>query len=162
MEFLREYWPVLLLALAVLAILAFILLRPRQRVQLTDNTPVRPHMAYTRPVEGTGIAGEAAAAVSDVASEMIGAPVHRVLEGEELRDDLCKLKGVGPKFAEALRALGFSSFEQIARLTPTEVERIDPQLGPFRGRLLRDRIIEQADYLARNDIDGFEERFGKL
>ena len=119
-------------------------------------------MAYTRPVEGTGIAGEAAAAVSDVAAEVIGAPVHRVLEGEELRDDLCKLKGVGPKFAETLRALGFSSFEQIARLTPTEVERIDPQLGPFRGRLLRDRIIEQADYLARNDIDGFEERFGKL
>jgi predicted flap endonuclease-1-like 5' DNA nuclease len=58
--------------------------------------------------------------------------------------------------------MGFHSFEQIARLTPTEIERIDPQLGAFRGRLTRDRIVEQADYLARNDTDGFEQRFGKL
>ena len=47
-------------------------------------------------------------------------------------------------------------------LTPTEIERLDAQLGAFRGRIARDRIVEQADYLARNDIDGFEQRFGKL
>jgi hypothetical protein len=28
--------------------------------------------------------------------------------------------------------------------------------------LRRDRIVEQAVYLARGDIDGFEEHFGKL
>ena len=72
------------------------------------------------------------------------------------------LKGVGPKFADALRGIGFQRFDQLARLTPTEVERVDAQLGAFRGRIARDRIVEQADYLARNDIDGFEERFGKL
>ena len=26
----------------------------------------------------------------------------------------------------------------------------------------RDRVVEQADYLARGDRDGFEERFGRL
>ena len=67
-----------------------------------------------------------------------------------------------PKFAEALHRLGFYRFEQIANLTPTEIDRIDPQLGAFRGRLTRDRIVEQAAYLARNDTDGFEQRFGKL
>jgi len=46
--------------------------------------------------------------------------------------------------------------------TPTEIERIDNQLGAFSGRLTRDRIVEQADYLARGDIDGYEQRFGKL
>jgi len=35
-------------------------------------------------------------------------------------------------------------------------------MGPFRGRLARDRVIQQADYLGRGDIDGFEEKFGKL
>jgi predicted flap endonuclease-1-like 5' DNA nuclease len=35
-------------------------------------------------------------------------------------------------------------------------------MGPFAGRLARDRIAEQADYLARGDIDGFEDKFGKL
>ena len=73
-----------------------------------------------------------------------------------------QLKGVGPKFAEALHALGIYRFEQLARLTPVEIERLDTQLGPFRGRIQRDRLVEQADYLARGDRDGFEERFGKL
>ena len=72
------------------------------------------------------------------------------------------LKGIGPKLAETLNSLGFKRFDQIASLSANEVERLDEQLGAFRGRLARDRIVEQADYLARDDIDGFEQRFGKL
>jgi predicted flap endonuclease-1-like 5' DNA nuclease len=72
------------------------------------------------------------------------------------------IKGIGPKFEDALNALGFFRFEQLAHLSPTEIERLDTQLGAFGGRISRDRIVEQADYLARNDIDGFEQRFGKL
>lgn len=161
MDFIREYWWVI--AVVVALALAFILLRPRQRVRLSDSAPVRPHMAHSKPPEGRGVGGEVAAAASDVTGELLGAPVHEQLDGvKEPHDDLCRLKGVGPKFADALRALGFYRFEQIANLTPTEIERIDPQLGAFRGRLTRDRIVEQAAYLARNDTDGFEQRFGKL
>lgn len=161
MDLIREYWW-LIVVLVALA-LAFILLRPRQRVQLTDSAPVRPHMAQSKPAEGRGLPGEVAAAASDVTGELLRAPVHQQLEGQgEGRDDLSKLKGVGPKFEDRLHALGFYRFEQLARLTPTEIERLDEQLGPFRGRLTRDRVVEQADYLARNDLDGFEQRFGKL
>ena len=73
------------------------------------------------------------------------------------------MKGVGPKFAEALHALGIDRFEQLARLTPVEIERLDAQLGPFRGRhparpgRRSRRIISPAA-----TRDGFEERFGKL
>jgi predicted flap endonuclease-1-like 5' DNA nuclease len=162
MDLIREYWWVIVIVLAL--VLAFILLRPRQRVQLTDSAPVRPHMAQQkRPPEGRGIAGEAAAATSDVAGDIFRAPVHRELDGDKApHDDLCALKGVGPKFAEALHGIGFTRYEQIAHLSPTEIERIDGQLGAFRGRLSRDRIVEQADYLARGDTDGFEQRFGNL
>jgi predicted flap endonuclease-1-like 5' DNA nuclease len=163
MDFLLGYWPPIIIAVALLIILALLIFRPRQRVKLTDSAPVRPHMAQRRPPEGRGIVGEAAAATSDVTGAIFRAPVHRELDGETLPDDdLCRLKGVGPKFADALHSLGFNRFAQIAALTRTEIERIDPQLGAFRGRLIRDRIVEQADYLARNDIDGFEQRFGKL
>ena len=161
MEMIREYWWVLLVALGV-ALLLFLLLRPRQRVTLTDSAPVRPHMA-SRPAEGRGLVGEAAAAACDVTGEILGAPVHRNLDKVAAEgDDLRRLKGVGPRFAEALAALGFVRFDQIAGLSATEVERLDDQLGAFRGRLTRDRVVEQADYLARGDIDGFEQRFGKL
>src|SRR3954447_12877225 len=144
MDLIREYWWVIVITVAL--VLAFILLRPKQRVTLSDSAPVRPHMAQSaRPREGRGLAGEAAAATSDVAGELIGAPVHRSLDGgSDTADDLCLLKGVGPKFAVALHAIGFTRFEQIARLSPTEVERIDGQLGAFSGRLKRDRIVEQA------------------
>jgi predicted flap endonuclease-1-like 5' DNA nuclease len=77
-------------------------------------------------------------------------------------DDLERLKGVGPKLAAMLEAHGLTRFEQIAKLTDSEVERLDVDLGAFRGRLQRDRIVEQAVYLARGDIEGFEQRFGKL
>ena len=162
MDFLHGYWPPIIIAAALLVILALLLFRPRQRVRLTESAPVRPHMQQMAPREGRGIAGEAAAATSDLTGNIINAPVHSALEGDLPRDDLCMLKGVGPKFATALHALGFDRFEQIAGLTPTELERLDAQLGAFAGRITRDRIVEQADYLARNDIDGFEQRFGKL
>ena len=153
----------ILIAVVVIAVLAYLLLRPPQRVQLTDTAPLRPHMMNPKPeAEGRGLTGEAAAATSDVAGEILGAPVHQALAGNETRDEFTRLKGVGPKFAEALHRLGFNRFEQLARLTPAELERIDQQLGPFSGRLQRDRVIEQADYLARGDKDGFENRFGKL
>jgi predicted flap endonuclease-1-like 5' DNA nuclease len=162
MDLIREYW--WLIAVVVALVLAFILLRPKQRVTLTDSAPVRPHMVHARtPPEGRGIAGEAAAATSDVTGAILDAPVHKTLDGEQdQHDDLCQLKGVGPKFADALHRIGFHRYEQIASLTPNEIARIDGQLGAFSGRLTRDRIVEQADYLARNDVDGFEQRFGKL
>ena len=163
-ETLSENWPFVLLAVIALLVLLFVGFRPRQRVRLSDSGPTRPHMAHARERtrEGRGLAGEAAAAASDVTGELLRAPVHRTLAGEETRDDFTRMKGVGPKLAEALHALGFARFEQLARLTPAEVDRIDSQLGAFRGRLQRDRIAEQADYLARGDTDGYEARFGKL
>ena len=163
MDLLREYWWLIVVLVAL--VLAFILLRPKQRVQLTDSAPARPHMTQQpkAPPEGRGLAGEHAAAASDVTGELLRAPVHEHLDGNAgPRDDLSRLKGVGPKFADALNGLGFVRFEQIANLTPTEIDRLDEQLGAFRGRIVRDRIVEQADYLARDDTDGFEQKFGKL
>ena len=160
MNLMYEYWWILLIVLVVVALI--ILLRPRQRVTLTDSTPIRPHMQDKAPAEGRGVIGEAAAATTDVAGDIMNAPVHDALEGEAGADDLCRLKGVGPKFAQALHANGLFKFEQIAGLSANEIARLDEQLGAFRGRIGRDRIVEQADYFARNDIDGFEQSFGKL
>ena len=153
---------VLLIALLV----AFLLLRPRQRVRLTsEGVPQRPHLAHAARSRdgGRGLAAEAATAATDVAGEIFHAPVRDTIPaGSGPPDDLQQLKGVGPKFAEMLNARGITRFEQIARLTPDEVARLDAVLGPFRGRIERDRIVDQAGYLARGDVDGFEAKFGKL
>lgn len=166
MDFAREYWPLILIAVAILLIAAFLLLRPRQRVQLSqDSSPLRPHMAQARKPagEGRGIASEAAAAASDVTGQILNAPVHQNLPGASgPPDDLTMLKGVGPKLAATLNGLGIVRFAQLARLSEGDLDRLDQHLGPFKGRLERDQVPLQADYLARGDRDGFEHRFGKL
>jgi predicted flap endonuclease-1-like 5' DNA nuclease len=158
------YWPIVLVALAIGLITGYLLLRPRQRVRLTDSAPVRPHMPPpNRGGEGKGLSDEIAAATSDVAGQMLGSKVHSHLPGASgPPDNLEQLKGVGPKLAAMLNAMGIIRFDQLARLSDAEIERIDATLGAFRGRLARDKVVAQADYLARGDVDGFEQRFGKL
>jgi predicted flap endonuclease-1-like 5' DNA nuclease len=77
-------------------------------------------------------------------------------------DDLTRMKGVGPRLGEKLNSVGITSFAQLAALTPEEAEALDAKLGDFQGRIHRDRWIEQASFLAKNDIAGFEGVFGKL
>lgn len=166
--------------------------RPKQRVTLSKtDTPVRPHMAVAeeRPVpppaptpapapapapvaarkdsdgggEGEGGGDGVAAAASDVVGELVGASVHANLPGSNgVADDLQRMKGVGPKLAALLLSKGLFRFEQIAALTPEEVAAIDADLGAFKGRLTRDRVIEQAAFLAKGDEAGYEAAFGKL
>ena len=164
MDVLNAYWPAIVVAIVLIVIVALILLRPRQRVRLTqDQAPVRPHMQAGQDHEGRGIAAEAAAAIGDVSGQIIGAPVHENLPGASgPPDDLTQLKGVGPKFARLLNDLGITRFEQLARLSEGDIDRLDRHLGAFSGRLERDQVPLQADYLARGDQDGFEQRFGKL
>ena len=166
-ELWNAYWPVILVGLLIGILVGYFIFRPRQRVTLSDDRPIRPHMtvAAAPPTHDRhdGIADEAARATSDVAGQMLGANVSGQLptaEGDP--DDLQKLKGVGPKLAAMLNAMGLTRFEQIASLSPGQVEAIDAELGAFRGRLKRDRIVEQAHYLARGDTDGYRATFGAL
>ena len=169
-ELFREYLPAILVALVIGLIVGLLVFRPRQRVRLTDSAPLRPHMAgpldsghRDSRSEKNDLASEAAAAACDVSGEIIGAPVHRHLSNAGgAPDDLQRIKGVGPRLAEMLEERGFHRFEQLAHLTAEEIAIIDQQLGPFAGRLSRDRIVEQAAFLARGDTDGFEQQFGKL
>jgi predicted flap endonuclease-1-like 5' DNA nuclease len=165
MAFFEIYWPVFLVALIIGAIVGYLVFRPRQRIRLSDDVPLRPHMTAPakREGEGRGLTDEAAAAASDVAGNILGAQVHSELPGASgPPDDLRQLKGVGPKFAEMLNQRGIIRFDQIAKLSSHQVEALDAAMGPFRGRFARDRIVEQADYLARGDVDGYQAKFGNL
>ena len=73
-----------------------------------------------------------------------------------------QLKGLGPKVATQLGALGVTTVGQMAALSESEAQSIDAQLGNFTGRMGRDRWVEQARLLAAGDKAGFEAIFGKL
>jgi predicted flap endonuclease-1-like 5' DNA nuclease len=127
----------------------------------TGNQKTEP--SARSEVEGNSLCDEGAAAVADVAGEVLGVSVHDELSGASgLPGNLELLKGIGPKFVTKLNENGVTRFDQLARLSSNEITILDNKLGPFKGRLVRDRLVEQAGYLARGDIDGFEAKFGKL
>lgn len=75
---------------------------------------------------------------------------------------LMKLKGLGPKVATRLKELGIQNVSDLAALDTAQAEAIDARLGPFTGRMVRDRWVEQAKLLAAGDDKAFEAQFGKL
>lgn len=143
---------------------------PAERVEAPAATvpPPAPVAKVATPSpeprrEGHGLADQGAAATADIAGQVLGVQAHAELPGASgPPDNLQMLKGVGPKLVARLNENGIIRFEQIARLTANEVEMLEDRLGPFKGRITRDRVVEQASYLARGDIEGFEARFGNL
>jgi predicted flap endonuclease-1-like 5' DNA nuclease len=139
--------------------------------------------AQTPAEEGEGVSDGLAAAVEDVVGEFTGVEAHPDTPGDtEVRrpaddgsggqasiagggagDELTQIKGLGPKAAEGLKAMGVTRFEQIAGWTAGDVETIGNRLGgTFAQRIARDRWVEQAGLLARGETAAFEEKFGKL
>jgi predicted flap endonuclease-1-like 5' DNA nuclease len=150
-------------AIAVLLV-ALLLVRSRHTRNrapvLSERSPdERPYLRATPPPPTPkAVTDEVATATTDVIGDVLRVDPRQEGGG----DDLQLLKGVGPKLAARLRELGITSFAQLAGFGEAEVALLDDRLGPFKGRVARDRLVEQAQYLARGDIDGFEARFGKL
>lgn len=65
-------------------------------------------------------------------------------------DDLTLIVGVGPKTEVTLHALGVYHFDQIAAWTPANIAWVDQYLR-FRGRIVRERWVAQAEELARGE-----------
>ena len=165
--------PILIIAILVGVIVAFWAFRRRtpgatERTTTTAappavSTPPRAAPPVTRAKEHDGLADEYAAATEDVAGEILGVEAHpKIASPSGPPDNLQLLKGVGPKLAAQLNANGITRYDQLARLSDREVELLDERMGAFRGRIARDRLVEQACYLERDDKDGFEAKFGKL
>jgi predicted flap endonuclease-1-like 5' DNA nuclease len=170
---------IIVAVIVVLVILLFLLLRSRrQHVRFGDQPAELPPMAppaskapisTVKPVpavasEGQDVGAEVSAAIEDVLDQFIGIDAHPSGQDQvkHAGDTLTTMKGLGPKAATLLNDLGVTTFAQIAAWDDGDVDAIDAQLGVFKGRIRRDRWVEQAKFLAKNDTAGFEEAFGKI
>ena len=63
-------------------------------------------------------------------------------------DDLGLIWGVGEKLAERLNAMGIWHFDQIAVWTPADVTWFEDAMPGFKGRVARDKWIEQCQKLS--------------
>jgi len=168
---------IIVIAVIVVIALAFLfLVRGRkQHVTFSDTPPLTPRAAPapkpvvatppapTVPAEGHGITTEIADAVEDVVDQFVGIQSHPKPEpAKGPGDTLTQLKGLGPKAASLLNDLGVTRFEQIALWNDADIAAIDAQMGAFKGRIGRDRWVDQARLLAKGDTAAFEAEFGAL
>lgn len=61
-------------------------------------------------------------------------------------DDLSLISGVGPVLVKKLTDLGYTTFKQIAELTPEQIADVDEKLS-FKGRIEREEWVAQAKEL---------------
>lgn len=88
-------------------------------------------------------AERAAAATAVVQPELLKEP-----RPGSAPDDLSLIWGVADTMAEKLHAMGIWHFDQIAKWTPENVAWFESQLDGFKGRVTRDKWIEQSQKLA--------------
>ena len=73
-------------------------------------------------------------------------------------DDLKEISGIGIKIEETLNKLGIFHFDQIANWTKENVEWVNEHLLVFKGRIEREKWVEQAKKLASGEETDFSKR----
>lgn len=178
MQFIEANWLLILLVVAVAALIAWYIFHAARRTRVTGERrdvldegaarAARNQALIDAP--GPATAGFPMPPTTPAGLAGVGEAVEAAVERQQLhasdaaegRDDLTRLKGVGPKLAARLEELGVTRFSQIAAWDDGDIDRIDAQLGRFQGRIQRDGWVEQAQLLAAGDTAGFAARFGNV
>lgn len=116
----------------------------RRRVaEVESGAAPKPRLAVARKNGTTGTAtGVASAPVAS--GRRPTRPASLIDAPSRLPDDLKQINGVGFRAEKQLNDLGLFYFQQLANLDADEAAWLDAQLGEFRGKLYRDRWIDQA------------------
>jgi len=75
-------------------------------------------------------------------------------------DNLTRIKGIGSKINGILNDLGIYHFTQIAAWTEKDIAEVDEKLK-FKGRIVREKWVEQAKVLAEGGETEFSRRVDK-
>ncbi len=117
--------------------------------------------AEAAAVEKGGAAGEEAVVAALAELEKIEEKAPQLFSEPPAEvDDLKMISGIGPKIEKILHDLGIYTFAQIAAWGPEEIKWVDQRLK-FKGRIIREDWVAQADALATGGRDEYVRRFGK-
>ncbi|MDG5750644.1 hypothetical protein P8R33_05985 [Qipengyuania sp. XHP0211] len=157
-ELLEAYWPAIVIALVVGLVIAWYIFHASRRTRVTGTSKDVLDEGAAPAARNKALIDSAPAATPMQPTAAVPPPEPQTTGG----DDLTRIKGVGPKLAALLREQGITGFAQIAAWTDDDIDRIDPTLGRFEGRIRRDDWVGQARLLADGDESGFASRYGKI
>lgn len=166
-----DNWRIVLVALLLAALALWWLMAASRRTRVavdrrdTLDEGAGPAARNQALIDAPPVA--ASAPLPPIVPEAVGAVGVAVAAGaQDAQEDqgeiaaLTRIKGLGPKLASTLHHLGVTRIEQIAAWTDEDIDRIDPRLGRFQGRIRRDSWVEQAQLLAAGDEKAFNAKFG--
>ncbi len=124
-----------------------------EKTKKAEKTTARE--AQAKPLD------EAARAAALASLETVEEAAPRLFDQRpEQVDDLKMISGIGPKIEGILHDMGIWLFSQIASWGPAEIKWVDARLK-FKGRIIREDWIAQADALAAGGREEYVKRFGK-
>lgn len=129
---------------------------------IDDLPDVQGNVVYSRPVPKTPPLAKPAPTPVEIPAAPVPTPAAKpaALEGprDGLPDDLTKIKGIGAKMETLCNALGFWHYDQIASWTAQEIAWVDDNLEGFKGRVSRDKWVDQAKAYTATDTPTFVRR----
>jgi predicted flap endonuclease-1-like 5' DNA nuclease len=121
------------------------------RVKYLEEELVRgDHIVVTLPTPAPVYPSAAAGGVATLERPMASTgtkPAMLATPRDGHGDNLKDIAGIGPKLEKMLQSLGVYHFDQIASWTPAEIDWVNSAIS-FRGRIERERWVEQAQRLA--------------
>lgn len=73
-------------------------------------------------------------------------------------DGLQEIEGIGPALEKLVNSLGFYHFDQIAGWSEADIATVDAEMKNFKGRIARDKWVEQARIIVTDGLEAFRER----
>ncbi|MGM0586599.1 MAG: helix-hairpin-helix domain-containing protein, partial [Pseudomonadota bacterium] len=117
--------------------------KPDAEDATTVESPVAPAPSAAEAVARSEVAAPAEAAEAPARPAMLRDTAP------EQADDLTQIKGVGPKLATELNEMGIYTFEQIAKMSESDLAWVSENLTAFRNRPQRDDWAGQAAQLLK-------------
>lgn len=126
----------------------------RQRISQLEGTE-NQNPTRIEPVGDSDLLTDGRDASNDPADDEDGqngrsAETADETDDETLRDDLKRIKGVGPAIERTLNEMGVYRFQQIANMSEYDIDRVAQRLKGFHSRIYREDWIGQARVLIDN------------
>lgn len=145
-----DIMPAAFIAAMVASVVGLILGLPAGSAPVrSEATPDASDAAPEAPV--------AAAVVADAPVPQ-GGPLRLAAPRDGKADDLKEIEGIGPALETLCHGLGFYHFDQIASWTEADVAWVDRNMARFKGRILRDKWVAQAQVIVTEGLEVFRER----
>lgn len=78
---------------------------------------------------------------------------EKILVDEQEKDELTRIEGLGPFLETKLNEIGIFTFAQLASLNENGIEELTKKIGYFKGRIQKDRWVEQAAALHKEKLN---------